>query len=486
MAEKTYTLAQIKEMRELVDAFGLGEKHDTASTTPSAQALHGVNPGNSAQQGLFSNPGVRPGMYDATFRPRSFASMIQVNPNPVLNEKIEILTGVTAGSGNNVTGACAPGPNGGMFKTCQQLYTYGELHISTRIDDITKIGQRLNRADVDRVVYNNGLNMNPWLPNVPGIDGDGRIQSRTRASFYTTFTELERNVGQVMFAGVSGTADNTYRGVATQFAGLDGLIKTGYTDAVNGVACAAADSIVETFNAAIDGGTDSKSRTIIQAMTDAIYAAEDRGNELGISAVNRPIVMRHDLFRSLVDVWSCAYAVSYCTSSAAGQPLTRDATAVSALRDSMYTGRYLLIDGVQRPVFFDDSIPRQTLGNNYYQSDIYIPAVSWAGAPLLYAEYFPLDNAEANEFANFIGGNGMDTLTLNNGMWRAFKYVTGGCLNYDFYAKVRLILDAPFLSARVDNLFYKSYAQTRDAIPGFSNYNNGGSTYRLAGVGGAW
>lgn len=486
MPKKSYTVEEIKEMRELIDALGAGEKHDTSSTTPAAQALHGVFPGNNAQQGLLSTPGVRPGMYDATFRPRTFTSLIDVSPNPVLNEKVEIITGVTAGSGNNVTGACAPGPNGGMFKTCQKISTYGIIHISTRIDDITQIGQRYNRADVDRFAYNNALNMNPWLPNVAGIDGAGRLQTRTRSNFYTTFIELERNLGQVMFTGVAGTSDNTYRGIATQADGLDGLIKTGYKDAINQVDCPAADSIVTTFGVSIDGGTDSLGRNIIQAFTDTAYALEDRGNELGITAVSRPIVMRHDLFRALVDVWSCAYAVSYCTSSNAGQPLARGARDISDLRNDMFNGRYLLIDGVQRPVFFDDNIPRQTVGTNQYQSDVYMPAVSWGGQKLLYAEYFPMDNAEATEYANFIGGDGFDTMTLNNGMWRAFKYVTGGCLNYDFYGKYRLMLDAPFLSGRVDNLIYKSYAQTRDALPGMSLYVNGGSTYRLAGTGGAW
>lgn len=486
MAEKTYTLAQLKEMRELVDALGLGEKHDSPSTTATAQALHGVFPGNSNQQGLFSNPGVRPGMFDATPQPRSFSSRIPVLPNPVLNEKVEIITGVTAGSGNNVTGACAVGPNGGLFKTCQQLSVYGEMHMSTRIDDITKMGQQLTRADLPREVYNTAVNEMALMPNVPGIDGTGRIQSRLRAAFYTTFTELARNKGQADFKGVAGTADNTYRGVSIQWNGMDALIKTGYTDAINGVACPAADSIVETFNVAIDGGTDSNGRNIVQAVTDAYYASVDRGEQLGITDVQRIIVMRHDAFRALVDVWSCVYAVSYCQSTAAGQPVTRDATATADLRNGMYTGRYLLIDGVPVPVAFDDSIERLTVGNNYYLSDIYIPAVSWAGRPLLYGEYFPLNNADASEFANFVGGDGMDTMTLNDGLWRVFKYVTGGCLTYDFYGKYRLMLDAPFLSARVDNLLYKSYAKTRDAVPGQSLYANGGTTHRIAGTGGQW
>ena len=49
MADKTYTLAEIKEMRDVLATLSSGEKHDTSSATPNAQALYGVFPGNANQ-----------------------------------------------------------------------------------------------------------------------------------------------------------------------------------------------------------------------------------------------------------------------------------------------------------------------------------------------------------------------------------------------------------------------------------------------------
>lgn len=456
---------------------GVGQKHDASSTTPSAQALHGPFPGNANMYGVFSAPGVRPGMFNATSRVRSIMRHIPMLRSEYLNEIIEIMTGVTEGSGNNNVSACADAPKAGDLKTCQQTYTFGIMHLGTKVDDVTQIGLRKNRADVDRMAYNLAAAENPWLPNVPGIGGDGAFTSRLRSAMYTLGVELERNASRVMYVGSAGTENNTYRGVARQWNGLDNLIKTGYTDAVTGLACARTDSDVVSFNAEIDG-TDTFSRDIVEAVTDLLFGLEDLARSLSLAGVTWALVMRPDLFRRLTEVWACSYATYRCAGTAT-EPVNQDALSIYRTRVEMFNGEYLLVDGRQVPVILDDAIPQDNLGNNHYKSDIYAVALSWAGRPLLFGEYFPMNNSEAEQYLTGAGIPDATTATVNGGLYRVFKRQTKGCLEYDFFGRVRLILDAPFLSGRLDDIRYKSYYKQTAPIPGFSHYLNGGVTHRL-------
>ena len=467
-------------IQDMIDAglLGSGEKHDASTTTPNAQALHGVYPGNSAQLGTFSGAGVRPGMFSANARVRSLSRFIPTFRNPVLNELIEIMTGVTAGSGNNSTNACADAPTAGDLKVMRQTYTFGIIHLGTRVYDITQLGTRYNRADIPREIYNMAMADNPFLPNVPGIDGISSTAEAFRAAMFALGVELERNVSPVMFVGTAGTENNTYRGVARQWAGLDNLIKTGYTDSVTGLAAAAADSDVVSFNALITGD-DSLGRSFVEALTDTLYGREEKARALGLGGIEWAIVMRPDLFRAVTEIWACTYSTYRCAvPTADGYALNIDAGDVTRLRDDMMNGEYLLVNGNRVRVILDDSIARDTLGNNHYKSDIYIVALSWAGRPLLYMDYFPMDNASAEEFLTGAGIPDATTTTWNNGLYRVFKRQTKACIHYDVFARVRLILDAPFLSARLDDAAYRSFHRQTDATPGQSYYVNGGVSYR--------
>lgn len=455
----------------------VGEKHDTSSATPSVAPPHGVYPGDANKFGIFSDYGVRPGMWNVTARPRTIGQYIPMERTLILNEMIDVATGVTAGSGNNVTSACTVGPKPGALKKAKIAATFGIIHMSTKIFDVTQAGMRRNRADIDREVFNSASVNNPWLPMIPGMQGEGIVNSSLRAEAFALAVELERNVGKVHFVGVAGTEDNTYRGVARQWNGLDALIKTGWTDSETGQVVPSLDAAVVTFGAAVDGGTDAFGRNVVTALIDTHYGQEDFLNRISVTP-QFALVMRPDLFRALAQVWSCAYAIARCSSSSAGTPVTRDAEMQRRLYEDMLRGRYLPMEGMDIPVIVDDSIARQTLGNHYYQSDIYGVALRGNGIPTLYGEYFDMNNPEANEILSAFGTNASgDTTTLNNGMYRVFKRVTGGCYEYDFFARPRLITDAPFAHFRLDDIFYYSHHNTHEPLPSDSFYVNGGRSY---------
>lgn len=470
---KEYTPEELAVLAK-AGVLNVGQKHDTSSTTPGATPLHGPFPGNNAQFGPFSAPGVRPGVWATIPTVRSIGSFIPMFKALQYQELIEVATGVTAGSGNNVTGACTVGPKPGQLKAARISALFGIIHESTKIFDITQAGMRRNRADVDRELFNTVMMQNRWLPQAEGVDGGNFMASALRAELFSLGMDLQRNVSQVHFVGVEGTSDNTYRGVATQWNGLDRLIRDDWTD-MSGVTVDALDAHVVSFNANGDGGTDALGRTIIAALIDTYYGQYDFVTRLGISPVYA-LVMRPELFRALAAIWSCSYSTTRCSSSAAGTPVVRDAVSTRAEYEQILNGQYLPMEGTNVPVIIDDAIVRETIGNGYYKSDIYGVMLSGNGRPTLYGEYFDMGNPEALEIGSaFTPGNSQ---VINDGLYRVFRRETGGCIEFDFFARPRLITDAPFAHFRVNDIFHRADYRVTDATPGLSGFRNGGLTYR--------
>jgi len=74
---------------------------------------------------------------------------------------------------------------------------------------------------------------------------------------------------------------------------------------------------------------------------------------------------------------------------------------------------------------------------------------------------------------------GSTTRTENDGLYRVFKRVTGGCVEFDYFARPRLITDAPFAHFRVDDVFHRADYRITDPTPGMSGFRDGGVTFRL-------
>lgn len=464
--------ATIQKMIDL-GMLGVAEKNDPASTTLTAPALHGPLQGNANQLGAFSSAGVRPQRFSAgPIRMPDFTEVLGMRRSEYTNEILEIKTGVEETSFTNASGYCGDPPSYGSLKTCQQSYTFGFLHFKTNLNALAAIGQLNNRADLPGQVLNDAMNMNPMIPDILGrrISDD---RSQLQLELYNLGIGVERAVEQVNFNGVAATSNNAYYGVGTQWKGLASQITTGITD-VSNYACPAADSIVETFNANVTG-TDSNSRSVVEAFTDLMFALSDTAQGVGMDGTTWAICMRKGLFRRLTDVFAYNYA-SYRLTGSAGNPSNVDSMVMQQMRLDMWNGRYLLIDGVAYPVILTEGPTRETLGNNFYKSDIFVVPVAWNGIPLTVMEYYPMDNQYTQEFANFLSTD--DVRTINNGMYLVGKRDTGLCVEYIFQAKVRLILEAPFLAGRLDDVWYTYLPQTRDALPGTSLYKDGGVSIR--------
>ena len=465
---KEYSAEDIDALKGLL----AGTKNDPASTTATGNVLHGTNQAGLGNVfGAFSAPGVRPTMWSALPRTSSFLRLASMEASTFDNEIIEVLTGQTAGGATNATGFCGNPPVAGNLKVAQQVYTWGNYYIKTELNAMAQTGSLRNRADQTRRILNAGTPDNPFIPDLALRLTD--TQSALQHEFYRLGVSMERSTELVGVLGVAGTMNNTYPGWFTQFSGLDAQIATGKTDFVTGVAAPALDSAVISFNANISGN-GANGFDIVENITMMVRGLQDRAAGVGVNA-SHAIVMRRDAFFAIADVWACTYATYQCDGTAAS-PNNRDGMVIQEMRNSMLNGRYLLVAGVQIPVVFSEGIPQENTANNTYKSDIYVVAYEADGIPLLTLQYFDMGNSYINEFANNFGLD--DVAVMNNGLFLVGKRTTGLCIEWHIQARMRLILDAPFLSGRVDDAIYTSIDPLRPSIPGVSLYADGGISRR--------
>ncbi len=470
-----FTDKQVSGLIEM-GALNFNQKNDPSSSTPTqSQVLQGQSFTNPAQYGLFSSPGVRPERYNTLMRPRSMANLLRPTVSEYGNEIVEIMTGQTAGTANNQTDWCAPGALAGVLKTCQQVYTFGNFKMNTRITPIQEVGLLRNRADIPGMILNRPPSENPFMPERMYQLTDTRNQ--LQYELFTLGVQVERSFENELFRGVAGS-NTSITGWWKDFAGLDSLVKTGYVDAVTGVACPAADSIVTSWNA--DVGATVSGSNIVQSFADQYYAVNDLAEYVGLGGVQFGFVMRKEFFRALTEVWSCQYLTYRCQSTNAGQPIVISGEETNNLRLAMQTGQYLLIDGVPVPVEFSDGIQLEQLAGGTpktLRADAYLLPLFWNGRPLIRPEFHNMGNAYAREFANFIYPGAE---FINNGMYMLGKREAGGCVELELSMKMRVFIETPFLAARWDDISFSYSAQTRAADPATTFlYKNGGVTYRL-------
>lgn len=462
------------ELSALVKAgvLNIGAKNDPASTTATGNPLHGTNQaGLGNVYGTFSSPAVRPEMWSALPRARSFLRLASLEAAAHDNERIEVLTGQTADAGTNATGFCGNPPSVGNLKVAQQLYTWGNYYVKTELNALAQTGSTKDRADIARRILNSGTVDNPFVPDLAQRLTD--TQSALQHEFFKLGVSMERQTERVAVRGSAGTMNSTYPGWFTQFGGLDGQVATGKSDVITGVAAPALDSAVLSFNANISGD-GALGYDIVEYIVKQVRGLQDRASSVGISA-NHAIVMRKDAFYAIADVFACAYATYMCDGSSTS-PNNRDGMVIQNMRNDMLNGRYLLVSGQQIPVVFSDGILQENTANNIYKSDIFVIAYEADGVPLLRLQYFDMGNSYISEFANAFGLD--DVAVINNGLFLVGKRTTGMCIEYHVQSRMRLILDAPFLSGRIDDVIYTLIDPLSDAMPGTSYYRDGGISRR--------
>jgi len=456
---KSYTMDEIVQFTELLNR----QKHDVGNV-PAVQNMHGSG-------GLFSRSGVRPEMWSALPRARTLSRLIPFRRSPYEDKITEILTGQLETIGSNPESWCEVGVTAGKLKVCQQITPFGQLKISTDKITLQNAGLRRDYADTPRRLLNSGQADNRFVPEaLASMPLD--TEDIKAVTLYRTGVAIERAIGKVEFAGVTTkTPAQAVKGFIREYRGIEGLVKTGYTDAVEGITCPAADSVVINFNDNI-GETMSDARNIVEAVTDMYVALLDRARQVGINA-EWVIAMHPFMFYAMVDAWACNYATSRCEfTSGNNNRLVVDGNGVNQMRIDMLNGQYLLINGVAVPVVLCDGIADGSNGGNSYTQDMFMLPLTANGEEVLYYDYLDM----GNEVVQSILRDNFNTpyVVINDGLYGVSQSFTEGCLSWSFHAQVRLMLDTPFLAGRVDNVTFQYLVNSRSPYPGQSLYDNGG------------
>ncbi len=462
---------QIRAYKEsgVLDQIVEGAKNDVTSGLPFARPAYAPVSGDPTAGGIFTAPGVRPQMLSTLGQPMDITSVLNPRPSLFAQERIGILTGQTDSTGDNPEDTCGNPPRIGQLKTCQQNYIFGEFVFGSNKIKISDAGLIANRAVTDRQILNEAA-VNPFFPSElsgAGIDF-GSIEAQ---QLYQLGTALRRQFAQVLITGDPTTAPaSTVRGFVKEPLGLDGMIKTGYADAISGTACPAADSVVVPFGAAISSGTYN-GLNITRWITDVYFGRVAVAMQLGISAT-WAFVMPFPLFRELTYAYANQY---YDTGSlgVVGNPFQTQQEGIRRLQLEMLNGYYLLVDGIPVPVLFSDGIPLEVGGGNYQKADMFLVPLTVNGRDGIQVEYFPMDNPHATRLASRFDG---EIQMLHNGMYILYAERTRGCMELIIEGKIRVWLEAPFLAAKFQDLLYTSNIGYRSPLPGVTGYVNGGVT----------
>lgn len=478
--DKTFTAKELTDLTAVITRQILEvQKHAASGTVATNNPPYGPYADGSGDYGVFSYPGIRPDMFSAFMRPRSLASILGVRPSVNANEKIGIMTGVTGGEGTNPTGFCGTAPTAGQLKRCVQNYIWGKSYWKIKIVNVAEAGEYADYADTEKRILNLQQNPNPLIPDIMGrLDISNRNTALLATELFTLGAEMERELELVLIRGNETTGSaSTERGWISEFRGLERQITTGKVDLDTLIACPGADSQVLTWGSGIDATVNG--RTFAQMLVDTYFGLTDIAEQIGMAGTRWVMVMPMRMFKILTRLYACQYFVAYCTGSA-GNPNFQNAEAVKKFEDSMWNGRYLLIDGVPVQVVFSDGI-RETRasGSVFTAQEMFILPVEWQGMNLINLQYKQMDNMQAMEFANFVGPN--EFTGVNNGMWLATKMRTAYCMELLFAGKFRLIQDVPFLAARIDTIQYTYQAPFRSAYPSDTISHADGGTSRWDG-----
>lgn len=450
----------------------LGLKHDAPGSPTTIGYMHG--PG-----GLLAFPGVDPVMFHTVMGPRSLLGQLPAVPSLYMNPTYETLTGVTDETGTEPGAICDPGPVAGALKSCITTAPFGRFKRQTAELELDRIGQRVDRADP----------MDLMLVGTPLAEGGvfgaamGGLDTPTDLLTNELSKRLwERNVTfhrllarQLWIANPANNVGDAYR----EFAGFESLVSTGYVDAQSGVACPAVDSYISNFNfGRLDvapAGTN-----IVRAVTDMWYQVKTRAERSGMMPVRWVMAMREQLFYELSAVWPCSYLTNRCQTTASGnERVFISGDEQIKMRDAMRQGRYLLIDGVQIEVIFDDGIPEDSNTTNAnvpsgcFASDIYLLPMSVVGGrSVLFLEYFQYANPAVQDAL------GKMILGMIEGAFISWPVQTRGCFQIESKIEPRIVLRTPWLASRLQNVVYCPVQHIRDAFPDDPYFSDGGRVSR--------
>jgi len=461
-------------------AQAFAEAYKAVSSTPSS--IYGHGPG-----GTFSHPGLSQQVFNATILPHlGLQAKLPVRVVQDTNPLYGILTGVTATSGTNPTGECDDPKTAGLAKLCMHSAVFGRISLQTRVFDIEHAGERTNRGEfLDLSLMGNPV-LETGAPNMPGFaNANNALRNEAAKALFELGASWAREFAHINYDGTP--TNNTAGGGYKEWYGLEVLINTGYQDAESGEACAAADSIVESFG---DNDITDNSADIVGKIQDISFRLRHIAYRAGLGATKWCLVMPLGMFYRLSEVWSYYYYTRALDSLTFNSVTNVNITGeqVTKLRDQFRgnletrQGQFLLIDGQRYDVILDDAIPETETAPGQFSSDIYIvPLTVLGGTPVTYMEYYNYDAPGGSMDLARVMAPGDSYYTTDSGMyiWHK-KPPTNLCVQLAAWSRPRLIVRTPYIAARISNVVYSPLTQhERSPFTDSGYFVNGGRTSRI-------
>lgn len=447
-----------------------GESHTkTPANFSTYTPLHG--PG-----GIWTGPGLERDVISAHVRPFGLASRLRLLPTVDVNPQFGILTGFTAGDTNDntywVTQHCADVPAGYM-KSCTLTAQFGTIRVDSQTIDMDDVMLRLHRGDFTDLVLNGELLGLTGLN--PADTGQGDVLNLVTASEMVQMgIQTERLLSRAIWQGA--VANNQFPGLANQIA-------TGQVDVNTNAACPAADSDVKDFALDFVGGGG---RDIVEYMSMLEFYLNYNAMTMGLDPVDWVIVMRPELWFELTAVWPCAYNTTRCVNAMTGAG-TNSQTVIDGRenimeRDRMRQAMSIDINGRNYPVVTDTGIFEHNNINNanlnpaqFASSIFFVPLTIRGGLPVTYRQY--LDYRQAQRDVSYANGK-LDIWWTDNGVYAWAVEQTKWCYKFSLKSQQRIVLRAPHLAGRIDNVAYEPLQHLRDAHPNDPYFSDGGVSLR--------
>lgn len=420
---------------------------DTLPSSTQA-ALHGSG-------GLFAG-GFERNVFNANPAPQQgLAQKLRIRSSVHDTPLHAILLDQAANAGSHPgSGTCAPCKVPGALSKGVISFPWGQLCFSTDKFDLSSraIGGLKDRGDFRDFT----LVGSPWnagvAPTTPASPNDP-INSEISAMMMRFQHGWALEYGKLLYTGNPANNSGRYE----EPKGLDILINTGYTDAVTSGSIAAADSIVSAFSGTLGTPADLDS-TIVTKFVALWRRINMKARVRGLQVQYR-VAMTERLFYEITGLWTQNYLTARVAADTDVQNTVRinmDARDLVAARDDMRTNSYLMVDGKRVDVTLDESITETALSGGdagKYTSQIYFVPQVVNGVDAAYWEHFDYSNPETQRFITTMAQT-PNFITTDNGRFLWVRRQDGYCISMDCTEAPRLVLETPFLAARMTDIKY--------------------------------
>jgi hypothetical protein len=465
-------------MEVLQNFMDYSTQQKAALQTHTGTLLHG--PG-----GMFNTPGLEDALISTHVRARGLGQLLPAFPSRSRNPWFGLLTGFSDDVGSEPTYPCDDAPTG-YIKSGTLTARFGRVARGSNDIRIPDTLFQINASEnMDLQLVGSILNDdNRGILYPEQVTEDGLLDMVTKAEQITMGVRFERKLAKMLWSGDGTGANDTAGRGYVEFPGLDNQVATGYTDAETNAAMAAADSTIWDFAyQAVDGGAD-----IVGAIEEVMDYIDNLAIDTGVDPVQHVIVMRPMLWRALSAMWPIQYNTQPDYASIAGTDhrIILDARTNVQDRDAMRAGLYLDVNGKRYSVVLDTGITEennQTVGTSLiadeFASSIYILPLSIIGnLPVLYWEY--LDHRLGVPQSNLVPG--MATWFTDGGRFLWSWKTVYTCFKLRAETDPRVVLRAPHLAAKIQDIKYSRRVPLRDPDPESEYWVDGGVSQRTTAV----